>query len=158
MLFGRTVTLLSSLEICGSLAAPKSPVWSSGGGGFDWPGSEGTSSLEDNEHNADYFALEVLGQDWSGEVVSLFLEDWELRQMASSCHMTLYLPCQEMRDACCVSSESRGSPLSLCSQCQGSSHVDLSQQQSLLSPWTGCDNEREGCGERMKEEGTRATS
>ena len=46
---------------------PKSPVWSSGG--FDWAGSEGTSSLKDYGHNVDNFAPEVVGQNWSGEVV-----------------------------------------------------------------------------------------
>ena len=62
------------------------------------------------------------------------LEDWDLGRVALSCHMALDL-CQEMRDASWLSSKSRGSPLSLCSQCQSSSlvdlsHVDLSQQQS----------------------------
>ena len=55
---------------------PKSPGWSSGG--FDWAGSEGTYSFEDYEHNVDNLALEVVGQKLSGEVVSLFSEDWEL--------------------------------------------------------------------------------
>ena len=32
--------------------------------------------------------------------------------------MTMDLLCQEMRDACWASSESLGSPCSLCSQCQ----------------------------------------
>ena len=29
--------------------------------------------------------VEVIGQDWSSEVVSLFLEDWELGRVALSC-------------------------------------------------------------------------
>ena len=49
---------------------PKSPV--RGSGGDDWAGSEGTSSLEDYEHNVDNLALEVVGQNLSSEVVSLF--------------------------------------------------------------------------------------
>ena len=40
-----------------------------------------------------------------------------------------------------------------CSECQRGS-LELSQQQSLLSPWTGCHNEGEGFGERSEGEGT----
>ena len=47
----------------------KSLVWSSGGD--DWAGCEGTSSFEDHEHNVDNLALEVVGQNWSSEAVSL---------------------------------------------------------------------------------------
>ena len=82
---------------------PKSPGWSSGG--FDWAGSEGTYSFEDYEHNVDNLALEVVGQKLSGEVVSLFLEDWELVPVALSWHVAMDLLCQEMRDACWVSSK-----------------------------------------------------
>ena len=107
---------------------PKSPVWSSGG--FDWAGSDGTSSCEDYEHNVDDLALEVVGQNGSGGVVSLFLEDWEIGRVAQS-RMAMDLRCQEMRDPRWVSSKSRGSPLSLGSHCQSSSLVELSQQRSL---------------------------
>ena len=55
------------------LAAQKSLVWSSGG--FDWAGGEGTSYFEDHEQNVDNPAPEVVGQNWSGKVVSLFLEN-----------------------------------------------------------------------------------
>ena len=50
----------------------------------------------------DNLALEVIGQNWSGEVVSLslFLEDWELGRVALSCHMAVDFSCQEMSDAC----------------------------------------------------------
>ena len=51
------------------------------------------------EHNNQCRAIEVVGQDWSSEVVALFLEDWELGRVALSCHMTVDLLCQEMRDA-----------------------------------------------------------
>ena len=30
----------------------------------------------------------------------------------------------------------------------------IHSKESLLSPWTGCDSKGEGCGERMKQEGT----
>ena len=69
---------------------------------------------EEYEHNTECWAIEVIGQDWSSEVAALFLQDWEL---AMSCHMAMDLLCQEMRDACWVSSESLGSPLLLSSQC-----------------------------------------
>ena len=61
---------------------------------------------------------EVIGQDWSSEVVALFLEDRELGRVCLSCHMAMDLLCQEMRVACWDGSESLGSPCSLCSQCQ----------------------------------------
>ena len=36
-------------------------------------------------------ALHVLGLNWSGEKVSLVLEDWELARAALSCHVALDL-------------------------------------------------------------------
>ena len=33
-------------------------------------------------HNNECGAIEVIGQDWSSEVVALFLEDWELGRVA----------------------------------------------------------------------------
>ena len=68
------------------------------------------------EHNNECRASGVIGQDWSGEVVALFLEDWEL-----GCHITVDLLCKEERDACWDNSEWVGSPRSLCSQYQASS-------------------------------------
>ena len=53
--------------------------------------------------------------------LALLLEDWELGRVALCCHMAMDLLCQEMRDACWDSSESLGSPRSLCSQCQAGS-------------------------------------
>ena len=41
----------------------------------------------------------VVGQNWSSEVISLFLEDWEVGRVALSCHLSMDLSCQEMRDA-----------------------------------------------------------
>ena len=38
-------------------------------------------------------AFEVIGQDRSGKVVALFLEDWELGRVALSCHVTMDLLC-----------------------------------------------------------------
>ena len=85
----------------------------------EWAGSEDASSLEYYEHNVGNLAIEVVGQNyWSSEVISLFSEDWDIGRVASSCHACQWnLSCQEMRDACGVSSESLGPPRSLSSEC-----------------------------------------
>ena len=44
-------------------------------------------------------ALHVLGLNWTGEKISLFLGDWELGRVALSCHIALDLLCQEMHEA-----------------------------------------------------------
>ena len=75
--------------------------------------SETSCGGEEYEHNNECRAIEVIGQDWSSEVVALFLEDWKLGRVALSCHMAVDLLCQEMRDACWVSSEPLNSPRSL---------------------------------------------
>ena len=121
---------------------PMSPEWISS------CSTSETSCGEEYGHNNECRAFEVIGQDWSSEVVALFLEDWELGRVALSCHTAVDLLCQEMRDACWVSSESLSSPRSLCSQCQRSSPQELSQQQSLSLTVDGCDNNGEGCGVR----------
>ena len=53
----------------------------------------------------------------SAERVKAWLRDWEVGRVALSCHLSMDLLCQEMRDACKGSSESLGSPRSLCSEC-----------------------------------------
>ena len=93
------------------MAAQKSPVWSDDG--FEGERSEDTSFVEYCEHNVDNLALEVAGQNWSSEMVSLFLKDWEVGRVAPSCHVAMDLSCQEMRDACGGSSVSLDSPRSL---------------------------------------------
>ena len=60
---------------------------------------ECTSHCEVYEHNVDCRAPDVIGQDWSSEVVSLFLEDWELLRVALSCQPHGLRPCQEMKEA-----------------------------------------------------------
>ena len=55
---------------------PKSPARSDDG--LEEERGEDTSSVEYYEHNVDDFAIEVVGQNWSSEVISLFLEDWEV--------------------------------------------------------------------------------
>ena len=93
---------------------PKSPVWR--GDNCKGERSEDTSSEAYYERNVDNLAIEVVGHNWSSEVISPFLEDWEVGRVALSCHLSMDLLCQEMRDACGWSSESLDSPRSLCSR------------------------------------------
>ena len=84
---GRTVTLLLTWETSGGMAAPKALVWSSN----EWAGSEDASSLEYYEQDVGNLALEVVGQSWSSEVISLSLEDWEVGRVSLSCHLSIDL-------------------------------------------------------------------
>ena len=54
-----------------------------------WTASEGIFSPEQCEHNVESLALNVLGQDQSGDKISLLLEDWALARVALSCHIAL---------------------------------------------------------------------
>ena len=76
---------------------PKSPGWDSDGG--SWSESEGLSSYDFREHNVESIALHVIGLNWSGEKVSLFLEDWDLARVALGCHVALDMLCQEMHES-----------------------------------------------------------
>ena len=75
----------------------ESPDWNSDG--ERWSEGEGLSSSDFREHYVESLALRVIGLKWSGEKFSLFLEDWELARVASSCHIALDMLCQEMREA-----------------------------------------------------------
>ena len=100
-----------------------------------------TSCGEEYGHNNECRAIEVVGQDWSSEVVALFLQDWELDRDAFSCHMAMDLLCQEMRDACWVSSESLDSPLFTVITVPERFSCEPSQQQKPFSHrGTGGDN------------------
>ena len=70
------------------LGGSRNPFWKGDEG--SWTGNECTS----------YYTREVIGQDWSSQVVSLFLEDWELARVAVCCHMALDLLCKEMKAHC----------------------------------------------------------
>ena len=72
-------------------------------------GCEDISSLECYEHNVGNLAVEVVGQNWSSEVNSLFLEDREVGRVHSAvtCQWT-FMPRQD--DACWESRESLGFP------------------------------------------------
>ena len=76
------------------MGVQKSPIWSS-------LCSESVTSGDDEEygHNDECRASGGIGQDWSSEVVALFLKDLELGRVALSCQMAMDLLCQEMRDA-----------------------------------------------------------
>ena len=52
---------------------------------------------EYEEHNVGDLSLEVVGQGWSGWLVHLSQEDWELARVAVGCHLALDLLCQEMQ-------------------------------------------------------------
>ena len=82
---------------------PKSLEWIS-----SCSASETTFGCEEYEHNNECRAIGVIGQDWSSEVVALFVGDLELGRVALSCQMTMDLLCQEMSDACWDCSESLG--------------------------------------------------
>ena len=55
-------------------------------------------------------AIAVVGQNWSSEVISLFLEDCEVGRVASSCHLSMDLLCT--RNEGCVLAELRVSGFS----------------------------------------------
>ena len=76
---------------------PRSPDWD--GNVQSWTESKGTSSHEQRERNVESLAPNVMGQDQSGEKMSLFLEDWELGRVALSCHIALDMLCQELHEA-----------------------------------------------------------
>ena len=68
--------------------------------GYDGERSDIASSKEHYQHSVENLAIDVVGQNWSSEVISLFLEDWEVGRAALSCHLSIDLWCQEMRDVC----------------------------------------------------------
>ena len=55
--------------------------------------------MENYEHNVGNLAVGVVGQNWSSEVISVFFEDWKVGRVASCCHLSMDLLCQEIRDA-----------------------------------------------------------
>ena len=113
----------------------KSPVWS--GDGLD------------EERGEDASAIEVVGQNWTSEVISLFLEDWEVGR-ASSCHLSVDLLCQEMRDAC--GAQSLWITLAPCVRsAKEALWWNCHSSNAFLSPWTGCDNKRKNLVRDLKE-------
>ena len=97
MPFGRTGILLLIRENVGVWLPKKSGLECDG---FEGKRSEDTSSEEYSEQSVENLAVEVVGQNWSSQVISLFLDDWEVGQVALSCHSSMDLVCQELWDAC----------------------------------------------------------
>ena len=63
-------------------------------------GSDGPLDTEVyEEHNVGNLSLEVVEQGWSGWLINLCLEDWELARVAVSCHLALDFLCQKLQDA-----------------------------------------------------------
>ena len=89
---------------------PKSPDWDSDG--ESWSESGGLSSSDLSGHNVASLALHVIGQNWSGEKLSLFLVDWELVRVALTCHVALDMLCQEVHEAWWLGCRCQGSLLS----------------------------------------------
>ena len=132
---------------------PQSRVWSDDG--LENERGEDTSSVEHYEHNVDKLAIEVVGQNWTSEVISLFLEDWEVGRVALSSHLSMDLSCQEMRDVCEGSLEFSGfSSVPSVRRAKEVLWWSCHSSKAFSSPWTGCDNKGEGCGERFEGEGT----
>ena len=99
------------------------------------------SSSGSREGNVCNDALHVIGLYGPGDKVTLFLQDWELAEVALSCHMALDMPCQEMQWSLVA-----GLPL-----LKG----PLSQQEKPFSHrGRAVTDAGEGCGERMEGEGT----
>ena len=75
MPFGRTVTLLLTWVTCGGMEALC-------GAATALTGEVRLILLWSNDHNIGNLTLEGVGQSWSSEVISLFLEDWEVGRVA----------------------------------------------------------------------------
>ena len=121
----------------------KSPIWSS-------LCSASVTSGDDEEFgpNNECRATEVIVQDWSSEVVALFLEDSKLSRLA--------LSCQELRDARLGEpSVVELSPFTVITVPVKFSCGTSSQQQSLSLTVEGLRQKGVECGERQgKEEGS----
>ena len=53
------------------------------------------SSSSSSENNVGNGALLVIGPHGSGDAIALFLQDWEVVEVALSCHIALDMLCQE---------------------------------------------------------------
>ena len=78
----------------GKWAAQRAQMWESEGEA--WLEDESVSSSAFREGNVCNDALHVIKVYGRGDKVSLFLKDWELARVASSCHVALRMLRQEM--------------------------------------------------------------
>ena len=76
------------------MGCPKSPMW--GSEGEAWSEDVSASSSCSREGNICNDALHVVELYGPGDKIFLFLKDWELAKVTSSCHMALYMLCQKM--------------------------------------------------------------
>ena len=86
------------------------------------------------EHTVDDLAIEVVGQHWTNEAISLSTEDWEVGRVPSSCHLFV------SRNEECVQGDLRvsGFPsLSVFREPKKVSGRIVSSSRAFLSPWTG---------------------
>ena len=60
---------------------------------------------EENENIHERRPIEIIGKDWSSEMIALFFRRL-LGRVSLSCRVTMDLLCQEMKDACRHSSAS----------------------------------------------------
>ena len=123
---------------------------------FERERSEDISSVEYYEHSVDNLVVEVVGQNWSSEVISLFFGG--LGGRAGGIELPLVNGLFVPRDEECVHGELRVCGFSsalCCSECQRSSLVELSQQQSLFLTVDRLRQQEKEFGVRdMKGEGT----
>ena len=62
------------------------------------PRVEGRNEASDDDQadNVSNEALYVIGLHGSGDTISRFLQDWEVAKVAVSCHLAVYMLCQEL--------------------------------------------------------------
>ena len=60
-------------------------------------GSSVSSSSSDG-NNVGNDALFLIGLHGSSDTIALFLQDWEVAKVAWSCHIALYMLCQELHE------------------------------------------------------------
>ena len=75
----------------------KSPLWESEG--ELWSEDESVPSSDSREGSVCNGALHNKGLCGPGDMISLFLKDWEFAPVTFSCHVALDTLCQEMREA-----------------------------------------------------------
>ena len=76
---------------------PKSSMWESEGEA--WSEDENESSSGSREGNVCNDALHVIGLYGLGDKIALFLQSWQLAEVAWSCHVALDMLCREMHEA-----------------------------------------------------------
>ena len=81
----------------GNVGCPKSPMWESEGEALGQKTKACLPVILEGG-NVSNDALHVIGLHGPGGKISLFMQDWDLAKVASSCHMALDMLCQEMHE------------------------------------------------------------